>query len=343
MRRFIVLSLLYVLIPILGGLLNQIFLQFNQGDLVRLGKLYHNKLPREKLELERIKKYKTLNELNLNEENVFDVLTIGDSFSGFANGYQNNLTDRGFTVVNYEHKQTSNPIQELIELINSGLFDKVQIDVVVLESIQRHFNERCSELDYNKSANIDSLYNSSWTQRKTNKYSTPYEFFSSVTFTAPLVNLAYLFVNKPLFSDTYKFSLKNKSLFTSNINELLVYKDDIIKMKSKNSKTETIRSVNSINLISKKLAKKGIKLLVIVPPDKYDLYYDKIKIKDRILEPQFYLNYNSLSKDYIDLPVYSEFIMSMNQGVKNIYFYDDTHWSPVGQEIAAEMIASHLN
>lgn len=343
MRRFILLSLLYVSIPVLGGILNTFFLQFNQGDLVRLGKIYQNELPREQLELERNKKYKTLNELNLTEENVFNVLTIGDSFSGFSNGYQNNLVDRGFKVVNFEHKLSSNPIQELVSLINSGLFDKLQTDVVVLESIQRHLNERCSQIDYNKSVNIDSLYNSSWAQRKTEKYSTSYQFFSLATLTAPFINMAYLFVNKPMFSDTYKFGLRDYNLFAVETSELLVYKDDIYKMKSKNSKPETLNSINCLNVISDKLSKQGIKLLVMVPPDKYDLYYEKLDNAGQIIEPSFYSHYNNSSKNYIDLPVYSEFRSALNNGVRNIYFYDDTHWSPVGQKMAADLISSHLN
>jgi hypothetical protein len=344
MKKFILHSLLYVSIPFLTCIINTFFLQFNQGDLVRLGKLYYDDLPREKLEEERIRKYKTLNELNLTEENVFDVLTIGDSFSKFDNGYQNNLIDRGYKVVNYEHIPTSNPIQELIRLMNSDLFDKVQIDVVVLESIERHFNDRCSELDFNKSINIDSLYNTSWTERKTEKFSASYEFFSSATLTAPLVNLAYLFVNKPLmFSDTYKLGLRDFSLFSSETNELLIYKDDIDKMKSKNNQAGTISSVKSLNIIAEILAKKGIKLMVIIPPDKYELYYHEIEREDQIIEPKFYSYYNGLSKNYIDIPVYSEFVLALNQGVKNIYFYDDTHWSPVGQEIVAGMVATRLN
>lgn len=344
MKKFILRSLFYVSIPVLGGILNTFFLQFNQGDLVRLGTLYQNDLPREKLELESVRKYNTLNELNLTEENVFDVLTIGDSFSNYRNGYQNILIDKGYKVVNYEHKLSSNPIQELISLMNSDLFDKIQTDFIVLESIQRHFNERCSELDFTKSVNIDSLFKTSWTERRTEKYLASYEFFSSATLTAPLVNLAYLFVNKPpLFSDTYKFGLRDNSLFTLETSELLIYKDDINHMESKNNQTETIRSVNSLNIISESLAKKGVKLIVIVPPDKYDLYYDKIEREDQIIEPKFYLHYNSLSKDYIDVPVYSEFVLALNQDVKNIYFYDDTHWSPVGQEIVAGMISSLFN
>ena len=89
------------------------------------------------------------------------------------------------------------------------------------------------------------------------------------------------------------------------------------------------------------LEKKGIELMVMIPPDKFDLFYDKIDAEDKIRTPRFYENYNSLSKHYIDVPVYSKFVLALNHGVKNLYFYDDSHWSPVGQEMAADMIGSY--
>ena len=344
MKKFILLGLLYTSIPILGGILNSVFLQVDQGDLVRLGKLYRNDLPREKLDLQRNRKYKTLNELNLNQENDFDILTIGDSFSEFGNGYQNGLIERGYKVVNFEHKLTSNPIQELIDIVNSDLLDRINIDFIVLESIQRDFNERCSQLEFNRSVNIDSLYKTNWTQRKTKKVSYANEFFSIGTITAPFVNLAYLFLSKPpMFSDTYKLDLTSSNLFSSKVSDLLVYKDDILKMKSKNSVIETKRSVESLNLISRLLTQKGIKLVVMIAPDKYDLFYNKIAKKHQIVEPQFFTEYKNLSKNYFDVSLYSEFVLAMNNNVQDIYFYDDSHWSPIGQEIAADLIVKCIN
>jgi hypothetical protein len=92
---------------------------------------------------------------------------------------------------------------------------------------------------------------------------------------------------------------------------------------------------NVLNDLSLKLQRKGITLIVLPSPDKYDMYYDYIIDKNKYQRPLFFDYLETENKNYLYLD--SKKILQKDfAGRKDIYFYDDTHWSPRATEIIAE-------
>lgn len=344
MKNFIQKSSLFIIPFLFLHLLNSFMYVQNEGDLTRAGYLYNNPSPKSHLskQFNLNKQYTLVSEIKLNTSSKFDVLTIGDSFSdqGIL-GYNNILANEGLSVLNMDRSLTDNPIQKIIELINGDFFDSIQTDYVILQSVERNFIQRCQEIDYSKSLYIDSIKN------KINKYvkKTPKQnlsFLSKSTLKIPLTNIQYHFSYKPANSRTYKVTTIKDNLFTKNPNNLLFYEDDINNMTYKNDSLKIINSNNTLNKINNLLFKKNIKLIVLISPDKYDLYYPYIEDKDNFNEPLFFRYYNNLSKEYASINSF-EILANSIANNKDVYYYDDTHWSPIGASAIAIEIYKTIN
>jgi len=85
--------------------------------------------------------------------------------------------------------------------------------------------------------------------------------------------------------------------------------------------------------------KKTLGLKAYLPsPDKYDIYYDYIINKSKYPKPLFLEYLAEMQKNY--LYVDSKKILSNSiKQKKDIYYYDDTHWSP----FAAKIISDELS
>ncbi|HNK91045.1 MAG TPA: hypothetical protein PKN63_10835, partial [Chitinophagales bacterium] len=77
-------------------------------------------------------------------------------------------------------------------------------------------------------------------------------------------------------------------------------------------------------------------------PDKYDLYYSYIKNKNNFEQPILFEYFSSLEKQYIYVDAYNILKERLND-TKDIYYYDDTHWSPIGAKLIADEIQNKIN
>ncbi|WP_278020214.1 hypothetical protein [Flavobacterium ginsengisoli] len=77
-------------------------------------------------------------------------------------------------------------------------------------------------------------------------------------------------------------------------------------------------------------------------PDKYDLYYDYILDKTNFPKPLFFQYLGFLKKDYIYIDSKRK-LLDQLEVKKDMYFYDDTHWSPVASKIIANEIDKVVN
>ncbi|CAH8291489.1 acetyltransferase AlgX (SGNH hydrolase-like protein) [Mariniflexile fucanivorans] len=341
----IILKTSFFIIPFLFlHFINIFFYLNNEGDLNRIGYFYNNPSPMSKVSMQfsLSKQYTLTSELNLNTKTNFDVLTIGDSFSEQDSlGYKNFLAKEDISVLHIDRFLSENPIQKLIELINSDFFDFVSIKYVVLQSVEREFVQRFQKIDFSKSLTLSSM------KSQINNYEekVPKQnlaFFSKATLKIPLTNIQYLFNNKPNYSQTYKVDISRDNLFTGNPKHLLFFKDDIDYMAFKNDSLKIIECTNNLNKINSLLTKKNIQLIVLISPDKYDLYYPHIKYKNIFKEPKFFKFYNSLSKDYIHINALEILTREIEKN-KDVYYYSSTHWSPIGASVIAKEIKKSIN
>jgi hypothetical protein len=194
-------------------------------------------------------------------------MIIGDSFSEQDSlGYMNFLAQKKMSVLYVDRFISGgNPIQTLVELLNSDFFNRIRVDNIVLQSSERQFNQRNERINFNTTFDIDSLDPKIKFYKKEDLV-TGIQFFSDATLKIPLTNIFYLFEPKPYFSKTFKFKSTRTDLFSGEPDELLFYQDDIHNLNQKNDSAATINSITILDSVSHLAAKKKSKLLVLVSP-----------------------------------------------------------------------------
>ena len=261
MKKFIIKTSFFVAPFLIFYFINTIFYKKDEGDLARLGYIYNNPSPSSEVAAQQKpleKKYIRISEIDLDQNIKADILTIGDSFSEQRLvGYQNMLANKGFSVVHVDRfLSEENPVQVLIELINSDFFDRIKTKYVVLETVERFAVERTSELSFTQSKSIADITKQVKKHKEKTSKSTDsnalqkVEFFSDATIKVPLFNFQYLFLNRPLYADVYRFESGNNLLFSNKPEDLLIYKNDIKFLPKKNDDKNVSQANKVFNKIN---------------------------------------------------------------------------------------------
>lgn len=316
----------------------------NQGDLARLGYLYYDPSPTSALteHLSLPKKDIKVSEINIDKKRTCDVLVIGDSFSDQGNlGYVNYLANDNLDVIHFDRYFSDNPIQITVALLNGGFFDFIQPKYIVLQSIERVFVPRCQSFNYDAKYTPEDIksrikfVNSIPNTEDSFERNLP--VFKDDLLKIPLTNIEFLFKSKPQYSQTYKIASSDDHLFSGNPDNILVYQEDIDNLSYKNDSAKIAVCNAVLNKINSLLAEKNIQLIVVISPDKYDMFYPYFQNKEKYKKPLFYEYFNKLDKEYKYVNAYDALSDEIKKQ-KDIYFYDDTHWSPKGANIVAQEI-----
>jgi hypothetical protein len=259
-----------------------------------------------------------------------DMITVGDSFSHGVSGglnpyYQDYLaTIYDKNVLNVNPIKYDQFIETAIGLHNSGFLKEKKVKYVLIQSV-----ERFSAIRFAKDINY-TQFNLKTPEISNKIFSVQHQDISIINtanYKLPYYFIAYKFKENPK-KDVHRLKL-TKEVFTGH-NEFLVFHDDI-----KNIPQFTPESVANINENFNKLArilkKDGIKLIFMPTTDKYDMYYSYIQNNHHPKNP-FYQLIRPLHKEYIFVDVKAILKPLIDQGKKNIYFVDDTHWSSRGAE-----------
>lgn len=341
MKKFIIKGSIFISPIIFLQVYTMLFYSTPEGDLFRLGYIPDTYDYRSIFKEEFKKKiiFTKISDVNLSTKNKYKVLTIGDSFSEQDNfGYQNYLAEDNLSIIHYDRILHSNATQTLYGILNGELLDKIKVDYIILQTIERYFVKKTKSIDRDKIIFIDSL-SQLIIDKKVNlkKGGNKNSLFSDKIFRFPLHNIFYFLDDNAFGLKTYQVKTNNK-LFSSKKKNLLFYHGDIEYVETNNN-LETISKLNNeLNNLSIRLKEKGIKLIVLPSPDKLDFYYDYIVDNKKYAKPLFFEHLEKMPKDYIF--VNSKRILSdeMNNK-KDIYFYDDTHWSPRASQIIAKELS----
>jgi hypothetical protein len=341
MKKFIVKSALFIGPFLVSFILFTQYGSVSKGDLIRSGCLidytsdYHKKFD---ADYSQNLYFKKLSQAEKNEK--FDILTIGDSFSQQGNiGYQNYLAkNEGFNIVHYDGiNSNDNPLETLYGIINGDILDRIKVDYIVLQSVERTFSKSGNRINKLKTVNYHDYQEAQLFE--TVEPQSP-NLFSKSTVAFPLYNLLYSVNDKAYFSPVYKTALK-KELFSTGNNDLLFYYNEVKNLSINNNKQKVITLNEELNTLAAILKKKAIKLIVLPCPDKYGIYFNYIKKNDKYPKPLFFEHLTPLQKEYIYIN--SKGILSDAQNeFKDLYFYDDTHWSPVASKLIAKEINSQI-
>ena len=337
MKKFIIKTLLLIFPFIISGYVYKFSYYSEMGDLSRLGHLNLN-----------YKKYNLPFSFYLdsiyfdylhNTKNLrYKVLNIGDSFSRQEikgiNGYTNYLamTD----TISLLNHSTTNPVQRLKEILNSNVLDSIEVEYIILQSVERHFINRLIDVELLKKINYIELKEIDKKEheifKNDNKIAKNYPgFFSKGTL---FFSLNKIF-NKDLKGIVYPSRTKD-NLFSLNRNTLLFYHDDISNLEINNNLTLIEKANEELNSIALKLKQKNIKLIVLISPDKYSFYYNDL-LDNNYPEPILFDILDTLSKDYLYFNS-KKLLSEHKQTTKDLYFFDDTHWSPLASKIITDKL-----
>ena len=321
-------------------LANVFFYTNDEGDLARIGYVYADEAPKSELNAayNRQKAFQDISEIDLTRCDRYTIITFGDSFSEQDSlGYQSRLAARGGSVLNMDRFLSGdNMLQKLIEFLNSDMVSCLQPAYVLYQTVERFANGRSENLDYKASLDVTTLQ-SSIAQHTKIKPDRSISFFSDLTIKAPVTNLQYFFTDLPTFSKTYKFATSTEGLFARGVDDVLILKEDLDRLPIKNDPDQTEHTVRTLNRVNQLAGEKGIKLIVLIAPDKYDVYQDFIVADRPTPKSTFFKVYDELDKDYLDVAAYRT-LRRLVDTEENVYYYDDTHWSPKGAAAVADVI-----
>jgi len=280
MKKYITKIIIFFSPIIFLQVFTTLFYSTDKGDLLRLGYIldisdYKHVF---KEEYQRKIYYKKISEINLNFQNRFTVLTVGDSFSEQGEfGYKNYLAENNnISILHFDKFLNNNPVQSIYNILNGDLLKNMKVDYIILQSVERGFVKNVNNLDNNKKLLKKSLVKEIKDQKIKVEYESVIDkLFSERIFKFPIYNILYFFDDNAYSSQTYQVKTK-ENLFSSKRNKLLFYFGDLENLETNNNLESVLKLNLELNILSNKLKEKGIKLIVLPSPDKFDFYYDYI-------------------------------------------------------------------
>ncbi|MDH4945503.1 hypothetical protein [Sulfurimonas sp. C5] len=297
------------------------------GDIGRMSYQVDSLFPRK---LEYTLPKRLINSTPYHDESI-DVLTIGDSFSNAATGgtnpyYQDYLSTKyNLKVLNIMNitNQGHRLFETIVSLYNNGWLQTHKPKLIIIESAQRGVYERfAKDFDWTqKQFNITPLI----TSIKTNdSYIPNLKQINTANYKFLYYGIKYTF-NQRAQKDVVKMTL-NKPLFSTPTykTNLLFHYSDVQNIKNDPKRVMLINK--NFNHLAKILKPLNIKLLFLVAPDKYDVYYDYIE-NNKFQKNLFFKLINPLKKEYLFID--SEKILKdkLSHNTLDLYYSDDTHWS----------------
>lgn len=336
MKKFLI-KIGYTVFPLWLALIgtvciyNIIIIPYMQGDLGRLGKipmkLYYE---RDSDQFIHETLYSTIFRMDSISSDTFNIMTCGDSFSSQGlYGYQNYMSLHGFHIINYYPYGPLrwNSFQSAYDLMNLGYVDSSKVKVLVIESVERYLFGRLSNLEFThkklaeKDEDINHTKDDVWSLSEAKTY---------LDFQLGLKNdenpVKQLELKKQLFSGT-----RGRSLY--------FYYHDITQGFSipKESYNQVRANIDSLY---DKAASKGIELLILICPDKYDMYQDYVENNPY---PRKSINedFRKIVGCREDIIIGKEVLLPYIQsGEKDMYYFDDSHWSYKSAKIIADTLTN---
>ena len=332
MKRFVI--KFYVLFAIILGMVGYYAFHVHpniSGDLGRIGQIPFGREYKAKLEQFCCDKVLRISTIEKCGDVVDTVITIGDSFSQCGKcGYSQFMADvLECHVTNIAMENDSRPEQLFIQLVANGKIPKHAI--VIVESVERAMLRRLCNINLNDTALIISDRNN-----QSISHSNQSAILSEM--------MVWLRTSVGLKNAVRKFNSKEDLFSHKTIhNRLYVYDSEWDSEGDlrfvRNGMIRQNMAMAYLNLIQlhKFAEANGIRLFYLVAADKYDVYdpfiiekHKKNPTLDAIPEEGWIVNSKAILQE------------KAHEGVKDLYYINDTHWSPVGAQIIGEEIARRV-
>ena len=347
MKKFLTI-ISYTVLPVwlaLVGLATYLWVtNDNSGDLMRLGLIdggadYTDSIS--ELALPEVYYLKQDND-SLLRLDTCDVVVVGDSFShgggvGKPGDYVNYLAhESGRKVVVFTPPQDpafDNPMQLAFALLNQGVIDSTNCTNLVVQEVERYLVDRhCKFVTDHMSIPrpVIDLQDDNGDEDKSKDYS-------------PLLRVKdYIFYRFLGANPIYTAQLSRPLFSGGEPNKLYFYNDDV-NLGIDVNEAQRERVVACFETVIEAARLQGVNLIILIAADKYDMYQDFIVENPY---PAKTLNEDIAqwmpdSRDYL---LFSKDVLHplLQQGIKDVYLYNDTHWSPASSHLIAGEIIKRL-
>ena len=343
MRKFLI-NISYTVLPVwlffVGMAVYLWITNDNSGDLMRLGLINSGPEYTDSICAYRLPSvyYMGQDDDSLLRQDTCDVLVIGDSFShgggvGKEGDYVNFLAhDSGRKVIVFtpQDPTLSSPIQVAYDILNLGCIDSTHVKNLVVQEVERYLVPRHDGF-VTTHTEIPRL------DRSKNAAPPPKQEAS------PLLRVKdflfyHLFGANPIF----KVQLSRPVFGGVQPDQLYFYREDVEMCFDVSSKSRE-RIIDSYQKVIQSARERGVNIIMLVASDKYDLYQDYI-IDNPYPAKTLNEDLQQWMAPDLDHFVFSKQVLLpyVKQGVKDVYLFNDTHWSPASSRLIAGEIIKKL-
>lgn len=299
------------------------------GDIGRLGMIPFGHEYNQSLEQHYLKEnlFETVKQKKLSEVQT-EVLTIGDSFSqqGIC-GYQNYLAHKNIKVVNCFNNVTDNPLQIAYDLLERDVINYKLTKVLIVEIGERSIEGRIKS--FNPSICLKEQQQSvGVNEPEKEKNSNDWSVSRARDFI-----LYKIGIENPI----YKATLRHDFFTSDEPNVLYFYNEDIESgLCLKGSTVNKIKEVYKTLL--DKAGERGVKLFLMIAVDKYDLYQDYI-VDNQYPQKTINEDIERVLPNTPELLITKKYLVPLvESGEKDVFMFNDTHWSYKASEVVANEI-----
>lgn len=262
------------------------------------------------------------------------ILTIGDSFSR-GKSYNYYLASKTNDSVYYLSKQwQTNPFQRFMYMARTQELPQV----VVVECVERVLVQRLSKLNISQSVSSmlqQHIIDTTTVVRKT----TPQKDKTVLESTQEWIKRK---MNLKGYANPIKSAKLSKPCFSceGREDELYFYVDDLKNMHLTDASAKIVST--KLDSLFEFAKSKNIDLYILIAADKYDVYQEYII--DNQYPPKTLLKELEQQYQHPNLIISRDTLYDMVQNnILDVFWANDTHWSPVGAEAVAEQILKYID
>lgn len=315
----------------------------NSGDLMRLGLIDGGAEYTDSISSRLLPEvyYEGQDNDSLLRLDTCSVLVVGDSFShgggvGKPGDYVNYLaheSGRRVVVFTPDDPTLGSPMQLAYDLLNLGVIDSTNCPNLVVQEVERYLVDRHCKLDTTHTSIPRPLAD----QQDQTSISRDKQEYSPLLRVKDYVFYHFLGAN-PIYT-----ARLSRPLFGGKEPDKLYFYNDDVKMGFNITPRQRELVVSCFKKVIDLAHKRGVNLTILIAADKYDMYQDFITDNDF---PVKTLNEDIAQwmNDDRDCLLFSKDVLHplLEQGVKDVYLYNDTHWSPASSRLIAVAIIKRL-
>ena len=329
MKKFIIKSVLFTFPFYLSFFIYLFYVEPNlSGDLGNLGKIPFGKAYNEKMKKNHLEEIKIV-EYKLGNTTKRRIMTIGDSFTPTsANSYVNYLAHYlNEPIVNLPRKGSSE--QTALYLLNNGFFHQNGTQVVVVETVERHFVNNLIHLKFEELLTFEDVLDLNKKPMNEDKdLKAPKKNYLKELSSWYRLSFGY---DNPVF----KANLSD-SLFSIRSNKLYFYKEDVL-LPITISDCDIDIAKRNLRKLDSLFRLNNIHLIYMVASDKYDLYQEYI-VDNPYPTVSTLEKFKEFEKESYFLNTQTILKPMLKDGIKDVYSVNDTHWSYIATEKVAKKL-----